>query len=113
MLPRPQQRVHQHEHRLLGPRERQHALRRHAFVRRGDLAPQERVAGRLGVAEPEVAPHGARLVVGEREQLVERHRLHVRGAEQVPRGELVPREVALERELGEWETHHPRDGDHI
>ena len=39
----------------------------------GDLAPQERVAGRLGVAEGQAVPQGARLVVGQGQQLGHRH----------------------------------------
>ena len=40
-----------------------------ASYRRGDLAPQQRVAGRFRVAERQAVPQRSRLVVGQREEL--------------------------------------------
>ena len=71
------------------------------LVERGDLAPEERVAGRFRVAEAEVAPQRGGLVVGEGEQVAHRPRLDVARAEEVADGELPAGEVAFELEVGD------------
>ena len=105
VVARSEQDVHQAEDRLLGAGERQDLVRLDRLVERGDLAPQERVAGRLRVAELEAVPQRSGLVVGEGEELGHRVGLHVRGAQQVPGGELPAGEVALQREVGD--AHRP------
>jgi hypothetical protein len=59
------------------------------------------VPDRLGVAEAEAVPQGLALVVGEGEELLERQRLHVGGAQVPPDVELEAREPALEGEVRE------------
>ena len=66
----------------------------------GDLATQQRVAGRLGVAEGQAVPQRAGLGVGQGEQLGHRIALDVRRAQQVLDVELPAREVALQGEVG-------------
>ena len=84
------------------------------LVQGGDLAAQQRMAGRFRVAELEPVPQRARLVVGQRQQLGHRVGLDVRGAEQVLDRELPAGEVALEGEVGDAHgpmmRHHARHG---
>ncbi len=84
---------------LLGAGEDQHALGRDGLVEGGYLLAQQRVAGRFRVTEGEILPHPAPLAVGQGEQPVQAHRLHVRGTQQVGRVELVTGEVTLQLEL--------------
>ena len=109
--PGSEQHVHQAEDRLLGAGEGEDLVGFDGVVERGDLAAQERVAGRLRVAEPEAVPERARLVVGEGEKLGHRVALDVRGAQEVAGGELPAGEVALQREVGD--THGPMMRHHL
>ena len=101
VVARSEQHVGEAEDRLLGAGEGQDVVGLDRLVQRGDLAPQQRMAGRLGVAQLEAVPQRAGLVVSEREQLRHRVRLDVRGAQQVLGRELPAGEVALEGELGD------------
>ena len=93
--------VQEAEDRLLGTGEDEDVVGVRCGVERRDLGPQERMAGRLGIAQPEVRPGGPHLVVGQVEQLGQRPALHVGRAEQVADGELPAGEVALQGEVGE------------
>ena len=93
------------EDRFLGASEGQDVVGLDRLVQRGYLAPQQRVAGRLGVAQLEAVPQRACLVVSEGEQLRHRVRLDVRGAQQVLGREFPAGEVTLEGELGD--AHEP------
>ena len=57
------------------------------------------MSGRLRVAEAQVRPHRPRLVVGELQQVGHRPALDVRGAQEVPDGELPPGEEPFELEV--------------
>ena len=108
VVARAEQDVGEAEDRLLGPGEHQHVVGLEGLVQAGDLAAEQRVAGRLRVAEGQAVPQGARLVVGHREQVAHRHALDVRGAQEMVDGELPAGEVALEREVGD--AHGAHDG---
>ena len=101
VVARPEHHVGQAEDALLGAGEHEDLVRLDPVVERGDLPAQERMSGRLGVAESETGPQGARLVVGQGQQLGHRVALDVRGAQQVVDGELPAGEVPLELELGD------------
>ena len=76
------------------------------FVERGDLAAQQRVAGRLRVAEREPS-QSARVSSSARARSVgHRLALDVRRAEEVLDRELPAGEVALEREVGDAHPGH-------
>ena len=93
--------VQEAEDRFLGTAEDEDVVGVGCPVERRDLGPQERMAGRFGIAEPEIGPGGLHLVVGEGEQLGHRPALHVGRAEQVAGGELPAGEVALQGEVGQ------------
>jgi hypothetical protein len=97
--------VEQAEDGLLGAAEDEHLVGRDRLVEVGDLAAQERVAGRLRVAERQTVPEGPRLLVGELQELRHRVALDVRGAEQVLDRELPAGEVAFQGEVFDV---HPR-----
>ena len=101
VVARSEQHVGEAEDRLLGAGEGQDVVGLDRLVQRGDLAPQQRMTGRLRVAELEAVPQRAGLVVSEREQLRHRVRLDVGGAQQVLGRELPAGEVALEGEFGD------------
>ena len=96
--------IHEAEDGLLGARVHQHTVRLDAVVQPGDLGAQDGVAGRFGIAEPELAERrlGARF---ERQQRLDRQRLAVRGAQQVGCAELVRGEEAFEREGRDFHEH--------
>ena len=83
------------------PAKVEHVVGLDRLVGRGDLAAEQRVAGRLGVAELEALPERAGLGVGEGDELGHREALDVRCAEQVLDLELPFGEVALEGEVGD------------
>ena len=101
MVARAEQAADEGEDRLLRAGRDEDVVGIGRLVERGDLATQERVAGRFRVAEPEVAPEGGRLVVGEGEELGHRPGLDVARAEEVANGELPAGEEALELEVGD------------
>ena len=101
MVTRTEQHVGEAEDRLLGTGEGQDVVGFDRLVQRRDLAPQQRMAGRFGVAELEPVPQPAGLVVGQREEIRHRIGLDVRGAQQVLDGELPAGEIALEGEVGD------------
>ena len=108
--PGPSSGVGEAEDRLLRAGEDQDVVGLEAVVQRGDLAPEERMAGRLRVAEGQAVPQAARLVVGEREELGHRVALDVGGAQQVLDRELPAGEIALEGEVGDAHRRHDADG---
>ena len=65
VVARPEDGVDQGEDPLLGAGQDEDVVGRGGVVERGDLVAQERVAGRLRVAEAEVAPERGGLIVGE------------------------------------------------
>lgn len=93
--------VHEGEDRLLGTGVDQHVARPHRLVDPRDRLPQLRIAGALGVPQPEPRQPPLPPFHLERQQLGHRPRLAVARREQVPGGELVAGEVALEVEGGE------------
>ena len=101
VVARPEHHVRQAEDALLGAGEDEDLVRLDPVVERRDLPAQERMSGRLGVAEAEAGPQGPRLVVGQGQQLGHGKALDVRGAEQVVDGELPAGEIPLELEVGD------------
>ena len=101
MVARAQQHVDETEDPLLGTGEDQHVVGFEAGVQRRDLATQQRMTARLGVAKGQVVPQGPSLLVRQLEHLVHRIPLHVRRTEQVLDGELPAGEVAFEGEVGD------------
>ena len=85
VVARPAQHVHQAEDRFLGAGEGQDLVGVDRLVQRGDLASEQRMPVRFGVAELEPVPQRPGLVVRQREQLGHRERLDVRGAQEVLR----------------------------
>ncbi|MGI9078737.1 MAG: hypothetical protein ACR2G6_15620 [Gemmatimonadaceae bacterium] len=59
------------------------------------------MAGGLGVAEPEIPPERAALVVGQVKQLGKRERLDVGRAQDMLDAKFPAREIALESEVRE------------
>ena len=108
VVARAEQCGHQAEDRLLGTGEREDIIGREVLVQLGNLGSQERVAGRLRVAELQAVPHRSRLIVGELEQIGHRPAFDVRRAEQVLDRELPAGEETLEFEIGDA---HDRDHD--
>jgi hypothetical protein len=94
----PQQHVHQDEDRFFRSGKDERLVRRDALVQRRDFPTQQRVAGRLGVAEPQVPPEGEHFVVGECQELRHGQRLDIRSAGDVPDDELPAGEESLEGE---------------
>ena len=101
VVARPEDGVDQGEDPLLGAGQDEDVVGRGGVVERGDLVAQERVAGRLRVAEAEVAPERGGLIVGEGEELAHRPALDVAGTEDMPDCELPAGEVPLQLELGD------------
>ena len=92
--------VHGEEDALLGADERDHVFGRCRLVERRDFRSQERVAQRLGIAEPQIVPHRTTGRISEGQKLAERQWLEVRSAQYMAHVELPPREVPLEGEVG-------------
>jgi len=91
----------QAEDRLLGAGEDEDVIGLERVVQRGDLAPQQGVAGRFRVAEAQAGPQRPGLGVGQFEQRDHRPALDVAGAGDVLDRELPAGEVALQREVGD------------
>ncbi len=86
--------IHRKEDGFLGRRD-QDVVCSHRLVESGDLGAQFRQTLRLGVAEAEGLPPGPQIRVGAGHQVGHGQALAVRGREQVPGAELVPREEPL------------------
>ena len=100
MVTRPEEDVGQAEDRLLRTGEDEDLLGLDPVVERGDLPTQERMPGRLRVAEGQAVPERTRLVVGEGQQVGHRVALHVGRAQDVLDGELPAGEIPFEGEVG-------------
>ena len=101
VVARTEKRVDQAEDGLLGTGEGQHLVRLDAFVQPGDLAAQQRMAGRLRVTEGQAVPEPMRLVIGQGQQLGHWHALDIRGAQEALDRELPTSEIALQLEVGD------------
>ncbi len=101
VVTRVEQDVHRQVEGLLGAREAEDLGGVHPVVGLGDGLAQGRVAVGGGVAEGQVLERGPVVVVGQRQQVAERHGLGVGGGQVVTRGELPPGEVRLEAEVGQ------------
>jgi len=89
--------LHAEEDGLLGAGVDQDLVGADGGVDAGDLPAQGRISGRLGVTEPTV-PKRLGGTAFKIQQLADGHGLTVRGAHQVPHGELVTGKVALQFE---------------
>ena len=99
VVARVDRRAHEAEDRLLGAGEDHHVVRREALVQLRDLGPEQRMAGRLRVAELQPVPHRAGLVVRERQELGHRPASTSLRARDVLDGELPPR-ITDDGEIG-------------
>ncbi len=101
VVPGVEQDVHRQVEGLLGPRETDDVVCVGVLVGLCDHFAQGAVAERLGIAQGQVFEGLAVLVVGPREELAECHGLDIRGGQVVAGGELPPREVRFQTEVGQ------------
>lgn len=101
VVARSEEDVHGQVEGFLGTGETDDVVGTGALVHLRDHFTQCRVAERLGVTQGQVLEGVPVLVIGQREELAERHGLHVGGGQVMAGGELPPREVRLQAEIGQ------------